>query len=242
MTRAAMVLAGVVLLSTPAIAWSQSAPSQAPGDGGPHVQVGIGLLGSSSVGEFAEHVEGGGGVLFHLGVGPRDSVLTVGGEISIEWYGEESREVPFSTTIPDVTVTVNTDNKLVLAHARARLQRRRGRWRPYADGLFGLSRIFTTTSIPDIRSGPGDATSALSYTNLSDVGPSYGGGAGVMVGFGSPPSRATLDIAVRYLAGPPASYLTEGAIRRENGEVFLDVSRSRTDIVAVYLGVAWDSP
>jgi hypothetical protein len=46
------------------------------------------------------------------------------------------------------------------------------------------------------------------------------------------------DVSVRYLAGGEAEYLTKGAVRWEGGQTILDVSRSRTDIVLVYIGVA----
>ncbi|MGE0461006.1 MAG: hypothetical protein AB7Q16_06525 [Vicinamibacterales bacterium] len=41
------------------------------------------------------------------------------------------------------------------------------------------------------------------------------------------------------IAGGKADYLREGAIRREGGQAFFDVSRSRTDVVLVYLGIAF---
>ena len=51
--------------------------------------------------------------------------------------------------------------------------------------------------------------------------------------------RAMLDISLHYVAGRDADYLTEGAIRREGGEAILDISRSRTDMVTLFIGVAW---
>ena len=36
-----------------------------------------------------------------------------------------------------------------------------------------------------------------------------------------------------------ADYLRKGALRREGGQVVLDLTRSRTDMVMIYLGVAF---
>ena len=193
------------------------------------------------LGEFRTNIDSAGGFSGHLAIGLGESVVTLGGEAAYLWYGEESRKVPLSTTIPDLAVTVNTDNAMFLLHGRVRAQPRQGRWRPYVDGLFGFTDIFTKTSIE----GGSDCSfvdllcdTLIQSTNSRDFALSYGGGAGVMVGFGSPPSAARLDISVRYLKGGEAEYLREGAIRREGGQAFLDISRSRTDMVMLYIGVA----
>ena len=106
---------------------------------------------------------------------------------------------------------------MFLAHGRIRIQQREGRWRPYVDGLLGFTDIFTKTSIELGSNLFNSADVGPSTTNLRDFALSYGGGAGVMIGFGSPPSAARLDISVRYLKGGEADYLRQGAIRRENG-------------------------
>jgi hypothetical protein len=61
----------------------------------------------------------------------------------------------------------------------------------------------------------------------------------VTVGFGSSPSTARIDISVRYFREGEADYLREGAIRREDGQAFLDISRSRTDMVLLFIGVSF---
>ncbi len=199
------------------------------------IQAGVGLLMSGPLSEFGNNVDAAGGFSGYLDVGLGDSVVSVGGEAAYLGYGHESREVPLSPVIPDlpgVVVTVNTDNEIVLVHGRVRAQPRRGRWRPYVDGLFGFTHIYTTTSIEE------SSDSDVGATNLGDTVVSFGGGAGVMIAFGSPPRSARLDVSVRYLRGGEANYLTQGAIRREAGQAILDISRSRTDMVLVYIGVA----
>jgi hypothetical protein len=203
------------------------------------IQVGIGILATVPLGTFGENIESAGGVSGHLGVWLGSSVVNLGGELTYLWYGEEHRRVPFSLTIPDAELDVNTSNAMFLAHGRLRVQPRQGRWRPYADGLLGLTDIFTKTSV-DLGTFCSVSCTDIgpSTTNLRSVALSYGGGVGVMIGFGSPPSAARLDISVRYLRGGEADYLRQGAIRRENGQVFLDKSRSRTDMIAIFIGVS----
>ncbi len=215
-------------------------PPDAAAAGPTRVQGGIGMLAAAPLGEFGTNIDSAGGFSGHLAVSLGESVVTLGGEAAYLWYGEESRKVPLSTTIPDLVVTVNTDNAMFLLHGRVRAQPRQGRWRPYVDGLFGFTDIFTKTSIErtDCNAFLFVCEPLLESTNSRDFALSYGGGAGVMVGFGFPPSAARLDISLRYLRGGEAEYLREGAIRREGGQAFFDFSRSRTDMVMLYIGVA----
>src|SRR5262245_33697804 len=207
-------------------------------------QFGIGVLAGVPTGDFATHVDSAGGVHLHLDRGLGDSMFSLGGEFAYTSYGHESREVALSSLIPEIpnaSVTINTDNEMVLLHGRVRAQRRLGRWRPYADGLFGFTNLFTTTSIDSECRGSDCSANLADATNSRDFALSYGGGAGVTIGFRSSPRppRLDLDLSVRYLRGTEAQYLTEGAIRREGGRAFFDFSRSRTDMVAVYIGIAF---
>jgi hypothetical protein len=190
------------------------------------------------VGDFSENVDSAGGFSGHLDVGLGDSVFSVGGEMAYLWYGDTSRKAPLSPTIPEIVVTVNTENTMFLMHGRLRAQRREGRLRPYVDGLLGFAYIATTTSIEESADCDVTGCSNLGSTNLDDFTWNLGGGAGVQIGFGPPPDKFRLDLAVRYLAGGEANYLREGAIRVVGDQTFFDVSHSRTDMVAVYIGLA----
>jgi hypothetical protein len=49
-----------------------------------------------------------------------------------------------------------------------------------------------------------------------------------------------LDLSLRYLYGGEAVYLTEGDIHWQmDGPVILQPRRSRTDLLMVYVGLAW---
>jgi len=51
------------------------------------------------------------------------------------------------------------------------------------------------------------------------------------------PIQAVYLVIGRYLTGGNAEYLNEGSIRREDREVFFDVSRSRTNMSYSKLGL-----
>ncbi len=225
-----------------------AAQPQSSSKGPTRFQGGVGFLGARAVGDFGTHVAGAAGVLVQFDVGLAQSVFSLGGEFGAMGYGGESRSVYIGNLVPDIpdlSLKVNTDNEMWLGHVRVRAQRRVGRWRPYADGLLGFTELATRTSIQGVLScstASGDAIcstpTAAEATNSKDSVPSYGGAAGVMVGFRSSLRSPRLDLSVRYHRGGEAQYLTKGAIVREGGRAILDFSRSRTDMIMVYVGLA----
>lgn len=200
-------------------------------------QAGVDFITVVPRGEFKENVGNngygaGGNFLVRLGSSP----LLVGGDLGLVVYGSESRDEVISTTIPNVRVRVQTDNNIFLSHFLLRLQPRRGRVRPYADGLIGLKRLFTRTSIRDTF----DDEELAGSTDLSDTTLSYGFGGGIQIQLNSRDKPAILlDGKVRYLRGGQADYLRKGSIRQVNGGVVYDVLSSRTDVVAVQIGVTF---
>ena len=46
-----------------------------------------------------------------------------------------------------------------------------------------------------------------------------------------------LDLKVRYLFGSEAEYLKEGSVVVDNGNVIYNVSKSKTDLITVNIGV-----
>jgi opacity protein-like surface antigen len=188
-------------------------------------------------GEFSENVTNNGygvGGQFLIRLGP--SPFLAGGDFGIVVYGSESRREPISSTIPNLQVRVRTSNNIFLSHFVLRAQPRTGPVRPYVDGLIGLKYLFTKTSISDLSDGETFASS----TDLSDTTLSYGFGGGLQIPLTKgPEARIMLDTGVRYLRGGRAVYLRKGSIREENGLVFFDVLSSRTDVLAVQIGVTF---
>jgi len=188
-------------------------------------------------GAFKENVSNngyGGGGQFLVRLGP--SPFLTGGDAGGVVYGSESRREPISSTIPNLQVRVRTSNNIFLAHFLLRVQPRKGLVRPYADGLIGLKHLYTRTSISDIS----DDEDIASNTDLSDTTLSYGFGGGIQIALSQKGERAILlDGNVRYLRGSQAEYLKKGSIRQVNGQAFFDVLSSRTDVIAVQIGVTF---
>lgn len=197
-------------------------------------------------GEFDDNVENlGFGFSGMFGYHPDASAVMIGGELAFMRYGSETRNEPFSTTIPDVRVDVETSNDILLLHALVRMQGNQGSIRPYLDGLVGFNYLVTQTKIKN--EGVEDEVIASS-TNLEDVVFSYGAGGGLMIRVkkksengseGSKQTEILLDFRVRYLFGGEADYLKEGSIRRDSGNVEFDITRSRTDLLTFNIGVAF---
>jgi hypothetical protein len=163
--------------------------------------------------------------------------ILVGVDAGFVTYGSDEHREPISETIPELRVKVRTNNNIGLTHFLVRAQPRTGNVRPYADALIGFKYLFTDTTILN----DSNEEELTSTKNFSDFVYSYGFGGGVQVRLGRVGRNGdvTLDTKVRYLRGGRAEYLREGSIRRENGSVFFDVLSSRTDVVAVQIGVTF---
>ena len=186
-------------------------------------------------GEFDEKVESNGyGFIGQALFSVTGSPVSIGGSFGGVIYGRETREEPFSMTIPDVTVDVETNNYILLGHAVLRIQPTAGPFRPYAEGVIGFHYLFTQTSIKS------QEENVASDTNFDDGVLSYGGGGGIMFqvydGGSSKPVSVYIDAGVRYLKGGKARYLKEGSIRREDGRVLYDVEESETDLLTIQIG------
>ena len=190
------------------------------------------------VGEFKQNVDANGyGASGQFLVRLKKSPFLVGGDVGFAIYGSESRREPLSTTIPEVELEVTTSNNIFWTHAVLRAQPQSGKVRPYLDGLIGLKHFFTETSIDSDFS----EETIASTTNFSDTAFSYGVGGGVQIHLANIDNRTRLllDAKLRYLRGGEAEYLKEGSIIRENGQVFFDVLRSRTDVLSFQIGVTF---
>jgi hypothetical protein len=211
-----------------------------------YLQAGANFMVGSPQGEFSDNVENTGfGVDGFGGVLIPNSPFMVGADFGFLIYGNETRKEPFSTTIQDVTVNVETSNNIVLGHLFLRLQAPVGAIRPYMDGLVGFNYLFTRTSIKN-ENGVGEEIA--SSTNFDDTAFSYGAGGGLQIrvydgtvkrqkeGKKDALSGVFLDFKVRYLVGGEAEYLKEGSIARENGEITYSVDHSKTDLLTFHLG------
>lgn len=206
-------------------------------------QGGINFLVGAPQGEFKRNVDKTGfGVAGTIGWAPAETPVMLGLELGFMVYGSETRRQPFSTTIPNVFVDVNTSNNFFLAHLIVRGQPNQGTIRPYIQGMVGMNYLFTRTKIENSGNGGEEIASS---DDLSDEAFSYGGGAGLMFlvwtqeegdnGLG----EVLIDVGARYVLGKEAQYLKEGSIAYRNGRVVYDVSNSKTDLLELQLGVAF---
>lgn len=202
-------------------------------------QGGLGLALGVPVGDFSENVDIAAGLTGQFDYALSDSVFSLGAEGTLLFYGNESQRVPL-VGFPDLSVRVERSNQMVLLHGRLRAQPREGRVRPYLDALVGFNYISTTTRV-DADDGCGRYGSCddNSRTDLDDLVFSAGGGAGVTFGFGAAPHTTRLDLGVRYLYGGEADYFTKARLPWDSDPIVFEPHRSRTDMVMVYIGVAF---
>ncbi|MFO7446173.1 MAG: hypothetical protein R6W90_07380 [Ignavibacteriaceae bacterium] len=192
-------------------------------------------------GEFKENVDRTGwGFSGHFLFLPQTerSPFSIGLNVGFINYGSESRNERFSITIPDVTVDVDRSNNLVNFHVVMQFLFQTGMIKPYVEGLFGGSYLWTETSVKS----RGYIDEVASSTNFDDFAWSYGGGGGFLILLssnddGDEISSIYLDLKARYLAGSEAEYLKEGSVTLENGYAILHPSKSKTDLLTIHAGV-----
>jgi hypothetical protein len=147
---------------------------------------------------------------------------------------------------------------MVLGSVLVRLQPRRGRVRPYVEGVVGFSVLSTDTTVTNpARSG--DACKPLSDTilsatpcnqvsntnNLTDSAANRGIGAGAQVDIyrGRSPKgkehRLAVETRIRWLRGGRAAYLRPDSMERTADGLILHTLSSRTDVKMIQAGVSW---
>ena len=176
--------------------------------------------------------------------------VMLGADLGFMNFGTESRQEPWSTTIPDATVDVENSYNLVHGDLLLRIIPPERAFRPFADGLFGFNYFFTETKIRDRGTAGADDVIA-SDTNFRDTALSYGFGGGFQLriysddGTGNNGESATqtpysvhLHFLARYMIGQEAEYLREGSIQRgDDGSVTYDVLQSETDMLHFRVGI-----
>ena len=218
------------------------------------------------VGAFGDNVGAsfGGAVDFSVRLG--DTPVSVGAALEYLRYGTETRRVALFTGLPEVVSDVSTGNNVFWTHALVRVQPRTGRVRPYADGLLGFSYAYTGTVVSTVNTGNNvfwthalvrvhpDGRLRFSYvytntgfdrghgtestTHLRDFAPSLGVGGGVTVLLVSGREAVlSLNLGLRYLATGDLSYLTKGAIHRDESGATFEPVRSPVNVVSPQIGV-----
>jgi hypothetical protein len=170
--------------------------------------------------------------------------LAVGFEGGFAVMGQSTFNVPLGN-IQIVYVDVTSTNDLFLGHVFARLQPQHGAFRPYVEGLLGLSYFVTSSSVKNESTNEEIASSI----NNSDVAFSYGASGGIAYrvysGGGddgdAKPVEIYIDARLRYLYGGTARYYKDDAVYldQQNNVKFDESKRasSTTDMLTPQLGV-----
>jgi hypothetical protein len=194
-------------------------------------------------GEFDANTDTGYGfaMWYRYAFGPGDA-LAIGADGSVNGYGSARRRAPLSTTIPEITVDIETSNSTAFLQGSFEVLSPRGRFRPYGLLSGGAGLFFTTSSLED----PETDEVILSDTNHSDWTWiwSVGGGVRYLVHErpreGREPARFFVDLGATRLMGGDVEYLREGSLVTEDGDFDLDRRLTHSDIEIIFwrVGVA----
>ncbi len=229
-----MKFKALVALATLVFLAAGAAPASAA-DVPPGFQVSLNFIPSFPLKGFHEGLNanplgGGADLLWRFSGSP----VSVGLSVGLQGYGWTTRIENFSPDIPETQVKVGTGNNLLLGHLLVRLQPAKGNIRPYADGLIGITYLWTETGVYGR-----DWSRVTSSVNFDDSALSFGVGGGVMLPIISKPTFGLLfDAGARVLFGGRADYLPKGGLVRENGGLVANYLTSRTDLVTAHVGLS----
>ncbi|CAN5170402.1 hypothetical protein BH18GEM1_BH18GEM1_08600 [soil metagenome] len=177
----------------------------------------------------------------------RSRTVAIGVTGAFQSYGRTGRRAAISSTIPDITVDIETSNNTTFLQGAMQLKAPTGVVQPYLQGTAGYGWFFTTTALED----PLTDRTVLTDTNQSDGTWIWGGGGGLLVrvyeaergatlsayervgGEERDPVRAYVDAGARWLAGEEVEYLKEGTLVTDQGEFDIDPRLARSDIELV---------
>ncbi|HEU4630409.1 MAG TPA: hypothetical protein VFS08_11735 [Gemmatimonadaceae bacterium] len=200
--------------------------------------VGGNLYYARPVGDFANFIDHGwGGDLHGTLLVDQAGVFGLRFDASFMNYGRERvNDVCALPTVCRVLVDVVTTNNIAFVGAGPQLMAPSGAIRPYVAGQAGWTFIWTNSSIED---NDDDDETTLDTQNLSDNTFSYGGAAGILIPVSAGRTPVAIDFGARYLRNGNVRYLREGdIIDNPSGPPYLNIQRSRADLVTYYLGVS----
>lgn len=227
--------AGVAILV--AAASAGSGMGQQPGGELPPVRVlgSVHLVGALPVGEFADYIDGGGGLAIDVAVPVQaGSLFSLRGELGWLLYGAETMKVCFQSTGCRVTLDLTTTNNIFFLNAGPQLTAPAGPLRPYLNAAAGFAYFATTSSVRGDDSGETFA----SDTNFDDFTLAWGAGGGLLIPLARGRTPVMIDLGAQYHGNGYVEYLTEGDIHEQpSGPPLLDPKRSEANFVTIRLGV-----
>lgn len=162
--------------------------------------------------------------------------FTIGLDLGYLVYGQVDERRPWKD-FPGIYLNLSRTNSLANLHVMMQVSPFFGTVRPYIEGLFGGSYIFTSSSVKSENSSQDIASS----TNFDDFTWNYGGGAGILFKLTDKiegVSALYLDLKARYLFGTEAEYLTEESVTVNSlGDTIFSPRKSKTDFFTFHIGV-----
>jgi len=197
---------------------------------------GIHLLGALPVGEFADYIDGGGGLGVDI-VWPVEQTGSFALRADLGWilYGHETKNVCFESTGCRVTLDLTTNNNIFFLNIGPQLGAPVGPIRPYVNASAGLAYFATTSSVK----GDNSSESFASDTNFDDFTLCWGMGGGIAIPVSRGHTTVAIDLGAQYHGNGSVEYLTEGdIIENPSGPPTLNVTRSQANFVSIRLGVS----
>lgn len=203
-------------------------------------QIGLSFMFGYPQGEFRSNVDrmGFGGQLHGTFWTPTHEMpYTIGVDLGFLVYGQVDERRPW-IGFPGVYLNLSRTNSLANLHVLMQISPFFGTIRPYAEGLFGGSYIFTQSSVK----GDYEDEDIASTTNFDDFTWNYGGGVGLLVKITGELENVDaiyLDFKSRYLYGTEAEYLTEESLIAidNDGNPIFETQKSKTDFLSFHIGV-----
>lgn len=227
-----------LLLCPPALgAQLRDVTDQRPPPGRIRGQAGGWLEYAAPAGDFGRFVHDGFGITGWGGWAlDRHAQVTLGAEIGIVNYGQRTRTVPLSPTIPGLYADVTTTNNIVTLGAPVlRVELTRGAVRPYLSGSVGFAYFYTQTSARG-TSSYGDFASS---TNFSDWTFNWTAGGGVAIQLSRGRHPLALDLAVRHRDNATVQYLNENSIEGTGAGTTVTPIESEANLTIWAVGVVF---
>lgn len=173
-----------------------------------------------------------GAYLFRL---DRAGALALRADAGFLQYGNESKQVPLSSTIGGrIQVDVSTNNYIVPLSIGPQIMWPKGPIRPYANAGIGGQFFFTQSSVE----GTDNATSFANTTNQWDKTMTWVGGGGLYIPVYQRGVNVLIDVGAQYVKGGRARYLKPGSIEDlPNSQIRITSMESETHMVLMRLGV-----
>lgn len=172
------------------------------------------------------------GYLFRL---DRAGFLALRADVGFLQYGDESKQVPLSSTIGGrIQVKVSTNNNIVPLSIGPQLMWPHGSIRPYVNAGIGGQFFYTESHVQ----GDDDQLEFARTTNQWDNTANWVAGGGVYIPVSRGRVKVDIDAGAQFLNGGRAKYLRPGSIEDlPDGQIRITPMESETHMVLVRLGI-----